>query len=292
MKDSNIMNGQEDALEDTKPERPLDMTIIEAQKPTEPFIRASKRCGVGAIRERNEDSCLIFSAENGGHFPLQPFGLYIVADGMGGHEDGHLASELASRTAAAHILKEIYPPFLQGKPFTNDTEILQVMEDAGQAAHLAICNSKPENNGGTTFTAALIIDRMLYIAHVGDSRAYQLVDDKLEAITADHSLVQRLQDTGQLTEQEAERYQYRNVLLRALGQEDTLAIDTYRRELPENGKLLLCSDGLCGFVSDQLLEFYMSQSNSTQHIADQLHDAAMATGGHDNITAVVVEFAL
>ncbi|MCK5923875.1 MAG: serine/threonine-protein phosphatase, partial [Methylococcales bacterium] len=155
-----------------------------------------------------------------------------------------------------------------------------------------ITNNKPKTNGGTTFTAALVLDQTLYIAHVGDSRAYWLVDDKFEAITVDHSLVQRLQDTGQLTEKEAERYQYRNVLLRALGQEEALVVDTYQRELPARGKLLLCSDGLCGFVSDQSLEFYMSQSNSTQHIADKLHDTAMATGGHDNITAVVVEFSL
>ena len=292
MKDSTKNNGQEGSLEDTKPEQSLDMTIIEAQNPTEPFIRASKRCGVGAIRERNEDSCLIFTAENGGHVPFQPFGLYIVADGMGGHEDGHLASRVASRTAAAYILKEIYLPFLQGQLSIDQAEILGVMEEAGQKAHLAIGENKPKTNGGTTFTAVLILNQTLYIAHVGDSRAYWLVDGKFEAVTIDHSLVQRLQDTGQLTEQEAERYQYRNVLLRALGQEDALVVDTYQRELPTSGKLLLCSDGLCGFVSDQSLEFYMSQSNPTQHIADKLYDTAMATGGHDNITAVVVEFSL
>ena len=164
------------------------------------------------------------------------------------------------------------------------------MRDAVQIAHKTIYNPDPAKDGGTTLTVALLLDRELYLAHVGDSRAYWLVDGNLEAITNDHSLVQRLQDEGQLTAEEAEHYQYRNVLLRALGQEDELEIDTYKRQLPQKGKLLLCSDGLCGLVPDSRLQQIMNQSTSPHEIADQLIAAAIEAGGYDNITAVVVDF--
>jgi protein phosphatase len=130
------------------------------------------------------------------------------------------------------------------------------------------------------------------LAHVGDSRAYWLIDGQLEAITNDHSLVQRLQDEGQLTAKEAQVYQYRNILLRALGQEDGLEVDTYEYTLPQDGKLLLCSDGLCGLVNDADIEQIMSMNRAPDKIADLLIKAALAAGGYDNITAVVVDFHL
>ncbi|UCC50939.1 MAG: serine/threonine-protein phosphatase, partial [Anaerolineaceae bacterium] len=224
-----------DALADTKPEAVLDETVIEDARMGSPELRVAQRSDVGAIRNRNEDSCLVFSSESGGHFPLLPFGLYLVADGMGGHESGHLASKVASRTATSHILKEIYIPLLTSDLPPDEDELEKILGDAVQSAHKAIYNPDPSKDGGTTLTVAVLLGRELYLAHVGDSRAYWLVDGNLEPITNDHSLVQRLQDEGQLTAEEAQHYEYRNVLLRALGQEDELKVDTYRRSLPRNG---------------------------------------------------------
>lgn len=279
-----------DALADTKPEAVLDETVIEDARMGSPALRVAQRSDVGAIRNRNEDSCLVFSSESGGHFPLLPFGLYLVADGMGGHESGHLASKVASRTATSHILKEIYIPLLTSDLPPDEDELEKILGDAVQSAHKAIYNPDPSKDGGTTLTVAVLLGRELYLAHVGDSRAYWLVDGNLEPITNDHSLVQRLQDEGQLTAEEAQHYEYRNVLLRALGQEDELKVDTYRRSLPRNGKLLLCSDGLCGLVSEIKLQQIMNQSISPHEITDQLIAAAIEAGGYDNITAVVVDF--
>ena len=255
-------------------------------------IQVAKRCHVGAIRERNEDSCLIFMTETGGHFPLMPFGLYIVADGMGGHQNGHLASKTASRMVARTIVNKIYMPLLQEDGNAIQAPIQEVMTDAVQAAHHAIYSPDPEEDGGTTLTSALILGRRLYIAHVGDTRIYLKTDDKFETLTTDHSLVQRLQDVGQLTAEEASFYQYRHILLRALGQgeEEDIEVDTYMRLLPKAGILLLCTDGLSGLVTDNSMNEILSQDVSLDKMADDLFEAAMAAGGYDNITAILVQF--
>lgn len=287
---ADAMETEYEALADTKPEKAIDSTVIEEASHEEPGLRAAQRSDVGAIRKRNEDSCLIFSSESGGHFPILPFGLYLVADGMGGHEAGHLASKIASRTAANHILKEVYLPLLNEETPPDHEEIIKIAHDAVQLAHKAVYNPDPAHDGGTTLTITLVLGQELFAAHVGDSRAYWLVDGQLQTVTIDHSLVQRLQDEGQLTAEEAQDYQYRNVLLRALGQEDELKIDTYQRSLPSKGKLLLCSDGLCGLVRDPELQRIMNLPIPPHETANELIAAAMSAGGHDNITAVVVDF--
>lgn len=253
-------------------------------------VKYALRCDIGQ-RERNEDSCLAFSSETGGHFSMMPFGLYIVADGMGGHTNGHVASKIASRVAANHILKEIYLPILisDGPP---QVGIREVLVDAVQAANTAVFQDDPDTDSGTTFTGALVLGNRLHVAHVGDSRLYLFTEDKFEAVTNDHSLVQRLQDVGQLTPEEATIYRYRNVLLRAVGQGEEVEIDTYMRLLPKKGKLLLCSDGLCGFVSDDIMNEILSQDVPLEKMVDDLFEAAMAANSNDNVTIILVEFSL
>lgn len=265
--------------------------IETAVSPDVPYLHVAQRCNVGAVRQRNEDSSLVFSSETGGHFQMMPFGLYIVADGMGGHENGHMASRVASRMAARHVLSNIYLPLLQDEAAANQNPIQEVMEAAVLAAHKAIYAPDPATDSGTTLSVALVLSRRLYVAHVGDSRVYLLADGKFEAITTDHSLVQHLQDVGDLTPEEASSYQYRNVLLRAVGQTEDLEIDTYTRRLPQSGRLLLCSDGLCGLVPNPVIQKIMEQAVSIEKVADKLVATAMSAGGYDNITAIVVEFA-
>ncbi|MBE2220262.1 MAG: serine/threonine-protein phosphatase [Anaerolineae bacterium] len=267
-------------------------------KPTEPLLddepamQAGIRCHVGARRERNEDSCFSFVSEVGGHFKMQPFGLFIVADGMGGHADGHLASKIASRTAAHHIIDRLYLPLLEDNERVMQTPIQEVLETAVQRANRAVYEYDPEMDSGTTLTIALILGRRLHVAHVGDSRLYMYANDKLEPITIDHSLVQRLQDVGQLTAEEATFYRYGHILLRAVGQSEEVEVDTYMRLLPKSGILMLCSDGVSGFISDAEIAEILKQDASVNTIADGIFSAAMSVGGFDNITAVVIEFKL
>ncbi len=149
---------------------------------------------------------------------------------------------------------------------------------------------EPTENGGTTLTAGLLFGPRLYVAHVGDSRAYLLAGDELRPLTEDHSLVRRLQETGRLSPEAAQNFQYRNVLLQALGQDGALTADTFALDLPPAGKLLLCSDGLSGLLSPEEMTTVLRCGEPAQSLADRLYDAAMTAGGHDNITALVVDF--
>lgn len=257
-----------------------------------PVIESGFRCESGAVRERNEDACLMFTAEFGGHFDLQPLGLYVVADGMGGEREGHVASNAATRAFAEFILSNLYFPLLRERPEPREAELLDLLERGVFVAHDAVFRPEPGENGGTTLTAGLILGRRLYVAHVGDSRAYLLAEGQLRPLTQDHSLVRRLQETGRLSAEDAQNFQYRNVLLQALGQDGALTADTFSVDLPPAGKLLLCSDGLCGLVPLEEMTLILTGEGDAQAIADGLYKAAMAAGGHDNITAVVVGFAL
>lgn len=263
-----------------------------ASEAGEQTMVVAKRCFKGAVRERNEDSCLVFTSETGGHFPILPFGLYVVADGMGGHKNGHIASKTASRIAARQVIERVYMPLLQVESVPSSTPIVEVLEDAVESAHRALYDPTEQADTGTTLTVALVLGRRLYVAHVGDTRLYLWHNDKLEKVTTDHSLVQRLQDVGQLTAEEATFYQYRHVLLRAVGQGEDLAVDTYTRRLPKAGKLLLCTDGVSGLIPEFEIGMILQQDKPADDIAEELMDAAMDAGGYDNITAIVVDFQL
>ncbi len=256
-----------------------------------PYIRTTSICHVGAVRERNDDSCLVFESQVGGHFKMMPFGLYIVADGMGGHANGHMASKVASRVASHEIVENIYLPLLQDTSGGSPTPIQEVLVNAGQKANTAVYEVDIESDSGTTLTGVLLLGQRLYALHVGDSRAYIYTDGELEQITTDHSLVQRLQEVGQLTEDEAAFYQYRHVLLRAVGQADEVDVDTYMRRLPKNGRLLLCSDGLCSMINDKEIHAVMAKEDGLDNTAEELFTAAIEAGGHDNITIILVDFA-
>jgi serine/threonine protein phosphatase PrpC len=265
----------------------------EKQSENEPLLKATHQCNVGRIRSRNEDSTFIFTAEGGGQEPLPPFGLYIVADGMGGHHAGHEASRNVSRLVARYVMERIYLPLINasiGSSSDHQEPINDVMLDAVQAANKRIHNDEPEKDSGTTLTAALIIGRRLYVAHVGDSRAYLLVDGELKQVTKDHSYIQRLQDTGQISEEEAAIHPQRNVLYRAVGQGDELEIDAFTQTLPQRGQLIICSDGLWGLVpNDRILEV-LEQELSLEDKSSRLVDIALAAGGHDNVSVVLAEF--
>lgn len=261
----------------------------EPEAPTQPQINYVVRCELGAERNRNEDSCFVFSSSSGGTFPISPFGLFIVADGMGGHKNGHVASNIASRVTAEHILNRIYQPIISTHSSTpNLPPIQEVLEDAVKAAHHAIYES--EVDSGTTVTMALILGRRLYVAHVGDSRLYFKTNEKFEIVTKDHSLVQRLKDVGQYTE--AAHQKYGSVLIRAVGQGDEIEVDTYMRLLPKNGRILLCSDGLWGLVEDQTIDQMLENDVTLEDAVETLYERSMEAGGHDNITAIIVDFTL
>jgi protein phosphatase len=218
------------------------------------------------VREHNEDSLLVKPP------------LYVIADGMGGHAAGEIASELA-----IHILEDA----------AIDGVDSQRLRDAVIEANNAIIEGAQKGLGrvgmGTTLTAAVIENDRLLIAQIGDSRAYLLQNGRLRQITRDHSLVEELISTGQITTEEARVHPNRSVITRALGSDQHVQPDLYEMQVGEGDRLLLCSDGLNSMLDTATLESIVTKSPDPQKTADALVDAANKAGGYDNITVIVID---
>ena len=243
---------------------------------------------IGQQRSNNQDSLLAFFAASVSVEDRPDVGLFTVADGMGGHHDGEKASAIAVRTVAQHIMTKLYLELLTTK--NNDADrptISEILTEAIHSANTAVSDQVPE--GGTTLTVAIIMGDLAYIGHVGDSRAYLITDKDFEQLTRDHSLVQRLVELDQLTPEEALSHPQHNVLYRAIGQSENLEVDGMMRRLPNNSRLLLCSDGLWNLVPQEMLIEIVRSSTSPQEACDRLIATANARGGPDNITALIVQ---
>jgi len=243
---------------------------------------------IGMIRGNNQDSLFAMFGTSISVESRPDFGLFIVADGMGGHHDGERASAIAIRTIAEYMMDKFY--VLLMKPTTADTErpiLSEVLSEAVQKANEAVSGEIPE--GGTTVTAAAILGDLMYIGHVGDSRAYLITSEGIEQITRDHSLVQRLIELDQLTPEEAAAHPQRNVLYRAIGQSENLEVDAITRRLTPASRLLMCSDGLWNQISESNLLQIVQASKSPQDACDQLIRIANDRGGPDNITVIIIQ---
>lgn len=243
---------------------------------------------VGKQRELNEDSLLTVTSTIAGNSGNLPFGLYIIADGMGGHQFGEVASNAAIRTVAGYVLKKLHPYLFQIKTDSIDESFQEIMLTAINEAQRIIQREAP--GSGTTLTAALILGQQVTIAHVGDSRAYFIYPDgRIEAITRDHSLVQRLQELGHITPEEAESYPHRNVLYKALGQGDILEPEIFNLAFPQSGTLMVCSDGLWGVVAEKDIIRAVNEAPNLQRACQNLVTAANTAGGPDNISVVLAQ---
>ena len=229
---------------------------------------------VGQVRDGNEDNYVTIE------------GLYFVADGMGGHSAGEVASEIAVR-----ILEEVYtdtkvrvssPGLLADAISTANTAIfMEAMHDSSKAGM------------GTTLTGLAVTngpDNQIVVANVGDSRTYLWRHGELRQVTKDHSHVQTLVDRGAITRAEARVHFQRNIVLRAMGIESWVDIDTFPMTVEDGDRYIMCSDGLVDEADDDEIEAEIRLSVSVQDLADRLVDLANRNGGRDNITVVVVDF--
>jgi PPM family protein phosphatase len=242
---------------------------------------------VGKQREHNEDCVFSVSISIGGETSNSPLGLFIVADGMGGHQYGEVASSTAARTLAGYLLKHFHP-YLVNPSTSMDESIQDLMRSAINEAQRAVTQAAP--GSGTTLTAAFILGQQMTIGHVGDSRAYAIHPyGGGEALTRDHSLVKRLEELGQISAEEAAIHPQRNVLYRAIGQGELLEPDIFTAPFPQAGYLLLCSDGLWSVVPDDNLFHLVTTAKDLQSACQSLLRAANDAGGPDNISAIVVK---
>jgi serine/threonine protein phosphatase PrpC len=269
------------------PEEPIfspEESYQELLNPPQLVVGAAQ--SVGMQREHNEDSLFTLTSIVASNQSQINFGLYIVADGMGGHRYGEVASELAVQILAEQVTKKLLMPLFQPEQEMPHDSIQEILRDGVYAAHREITKETP--GGGTTLTAALVLGERLTIAHVGDSRAYLFANEEVRTLTRDHSLVKRLVELGQITAEEAAIHPQRNVLYRALGQGEPLEADISTSSLPESGYLMLCSDGLWGVVPLEDLVEIVRESATIQQACQRMVNAANEKGGPDNITVILV----
>ena len=236
------------------------------------------RSDIGRIRQVNEDSALIGQINDRIRYA-------IVADGMGGHQAGDVASQLAveafRRVMTQH--DELNPLSVEDGKRMMRVAIRQANEDIYRLA----AKMEQYHNMGTTIVAALMWDEHIVIGHVGDSRAYLISDHQIKRLTEDHSLVNVLIKSGQLTEEEAEHHPRKNVLTRAIGTDESVEIDVQLHTWSDEQYLLLCSDGLTNRVSEKQILSTLSEQLSIETKADELIRFALESGGEDNITLVL-----
>lgn len=227
-------------------------------------IEVGSATDIGRVRERNEDSMLVDPP------------LYVVADGMGGHRGGNVASQIAVETIER----------LGGE---GRGSLADHVRDANRAVWERSVEDQRLSGMGTTVTAIQVDDDSIALAHVGDSRGYLLRDGLLRQLTTDHTLVARMVQSGEITEEEAEVHPHRNVMTRALGTDEQVEVDEDSIALVDGDRLLLCSDGLTGMVTEDQIQAILETSEQPQQAADRLVKAANRAGGIDNITVVVLD---
>ncbi len=248
---------------------------------------------VGLVREHNEDAYLMadltqsereWSAQAAQ--PVGPCGmLFLVCDGMGGAAAGEVASGWAKDTVYAHMRA-----VMQGQPGLRGDGLARALVQALEAANRRIFEESVRNcdrrGMGTTITAAILVDDHLFMAQVGDSRAYILRDQSLTQVTRDQSLVNQLIEAGSLTEEEAEHFEHHNIILQAAGTAASIDADVTHAHLRHGDLLVLCSDGLSGLLKEAELREAMVACSDPGELCHALIQRAKAAGGHDNITVI------
>ncbi len=247
-------------------------------------LRHAALSDVGVKRNHNEDSFLINPT----------LGLFVVADGMGGHAGGETASRVAVTTIEQEVVeaRERKPQAFAAQATLEQTPLAEVMRDALEAACAAVFHAARATPGlegmGTTATALLVQNGLVLAGHVGDSRFYMMRDDEIQQISEDHSLVQEQVKAGILTPDQAKTSRFKNIITRSIGFEEDVLVDVLGVALLPGDRMLLCSDGLSNLVEDyEMREIF--RTRPLDDVPVTLINLANARGGDDNITVVVAE---
>lgn len=238
-------------------------------------MQYAARTHVGLVRQLNEDGYAIVAER-------VPYGIAVVADGMGGHLAGEVASALAVETVVTHI---------EERPADDDPSdlLVEAMQRANRVVFDRANSSAGLNGMGTTLIASLFDSEHIFLGHIGDSRAYLFRAEALHQLTDDHTLVNELYKSGQITAEEASHHPQRNIVTRAVGTDLQVQADLLHREWSEGDILLICSDGLTNMVSTEQLADILGAEHPIAVKVDTLIDLAIQAGGYDNITVVAVQ---
>lgn len=221
---------------------------------------------VGNVRTLNEDYY--------GYLQEKDYSIYVVADGMGGHNAGEVASKIAVEETI--------------KNFKKTKSITEAIRKANEKIYLLSVEDKNLSGMGTTITVAVIENNNIEIGHVGDSSCFVVDGNNIIKITRDHSLVQELIEIGSITEEQAKTHPNRNIITRALGTSDSIDIDVYKLDLAGKEKFILCTDGLSNYVEQDEMLSIVNKESCEKACLDMV-ELAKSRGGRDNITVIVFE---
>lgn len=254
-------------------------------------IQVGSASDIGLVREHNEDALLVQDLVLKEYDPSEVASLYAVADGMGGHSAGEVASNLAIEVLASNVQKALRSVANEGVALRDSDFLSRILVEAVQTANTEIFtqNLSTSRNMGTTLVTMLVVGTAAYLANVGDSRAYLLDGGGLHQLTNDHSLVASLVAAGQIAPEEIYTHPQRNIITRCLGTHRSVQVDTFVTELGLGTSTVLCSDGLWEMVRDDKLRDVLLQSRSPQEACDVLVTLANENGGFDNISVIVAK---
>ncbi len=279
-------------------EEPQPVNLFGSKKNTRVWISVFGRSDIGRAREHNEDRFLVadLTARRASLMPEvrehevgRKGSLLMVADGMGGAAAGEVASEIATEAVYEH-LSNLWVSDKEHTPQQFALRMREAVEEANTRIH-RYAKEHPETRGmGTTITAVGALADHVYITQVGDSRAYLVRNGEAIQLTKDQSLMQRLVDAGELTEEEAERSERKNIILQALGPEARVRVDLTFQSIRRGDSIVVCSDGLSGQVTGDEIAGTVSQEKDLTTISSELIGLANERGGPDNITVVVARF--
>ncbi|HEY3449691.1 MAG TPA: Stp1/IreP family PP2C-type Ser/Thr phosphatase [Myxococcales bacterium] len=251
-------------------------------------LESAGKTHVGMKRNHNEDNYLLMPEEN----------LFCVADGMGGHSSGEIASKIAV-TEVSEFFKytakdrDITWPFKMDKNRNYDENRLSTAVKVANARIFEASQAEAKYRGmGTTIVSVYFANADTLVGHVGDSRVYRFIaaEQKLVQLTEDHSLLNDYIKAKKLTPEEIENFPHKNVIVRALGMKDSVVVDVTRLQPAENDIFLLCSDGLSGMVTDPKMEEILQKQPDIDKAAQNMIDAANAAGGNDNVSCILIRW--
>ena len=261
-------------------------------------LLAASHSDAGNVRrsDPNEDSSLILQLQRIHESLSSPLGVYIVADGMGGHDNGQLASRMTINSIAQRMTRELLLAPLEGEkdgvPMTlpDEESLVTLLHDAIEEANTALCevNTRNKTDMGSTLTGFMIVGQHAFIVNVGDSRTYMVRGGQLYQLTTDHSLVGQLVASGLIEPDDVYTHPQRSQIYRSLGDKPNTQIDIFKQQLLPGDKLLACCDGLWEMVHNPQIESVLNTAPDPQTACQQLIDFANDNGGEDNITAVIV----
>ena len=241
-------------------------------------MKFAAKTSIGKVRATNEDSYKILCGQD------EKYAAFLVADGMGGHKAGEVASNLAVNVVGTVLEKAIECSIAE-------EEVAGLISNSIKTANREIVKAAIENqeyNGmGTTLTMAVLLGKSVYIGHVGDSRVYLIRNNQIEQITSDHSYIEELVQKGSITRQEAEHHPQKNIVTRALGVPGEVEADLYTIQALQGDKFIFCTDGLSNMITDVgILD--AAKGASPEDMCDKLVSAANEAGGTDNITVISI----